>query len=148
MDCDYPLLSFRINWSASAQMLALFVKNLFLGPFTVARVSARLNTNTADTSEPPSDPGCQDESNASAARSSRGGRWWPAAVALGGLFYTSLACQVSSLHYNRHTTTPNSQCFSNLYTFSTRWCQFIFQHSVAAVKKGTWEKFCPSKHLF
>ena len=75
-------------------MFALFVKNLFLGPFTVARVSARLGgtSTTDDVSEPPSD----DPAAAGRGGSSRkGGRWWPAAVALGGLFYMSIACQVT-----------------------------------------------------
>ena len=74
-------------------MFALFVKNLFLGPFTVARVSGRLNSNLTEGGEP-SEQDCGQNDSDVPASPRRGGRWWPTALVLGGLFYTSIACQV------------------------------------------------------
>lgn len=85
----------RINWKGSSRLFGTFVKNLFLGPFTVARVSARVEeihhraltpSSDADTAE------CRADNSGDQLKGRRS--WWPTAFALACFFYGSIACQV------------------------------------------------------
>ena len=84
-----------MNWKGSSRLFGTFVKNLFLGPFTVARVSARVEeihhraltpSSDADTAE------CRADNSGDQLKGRRS--WWPTAFALACFFYGSIACQV------------------------------------------------------
>jgi len=96
-DCFFTDPITKINWGGCVQLLGIFLKNVFLAPFTAARVLARLDTHADTTPVPePAEPATDSQEELKAVR---GSRWWPTAIGLGLLFYTSIACQVVGIFY-------------------------------------------------
>jgi len=104
-DCFYTDPITKINWKGSSRLFGTFVKNLFLGPFTVARVSARVEeihhraltpSSDADTAE------CRADNSGDQLKGRRS--WWPTAFALACFFYGSIACQIIGIFYSAFPT--------------------------------------------